>query len=100
MFNGSALTNALHVVMGLSIGRKDFTRTIGETVAMSGDNDCTGATAGSIVGAVIGLNAIPENWVEPFQGRMHIYLKEHPEYLQLESVCKRFETLAERFIAQ
>lgn len=98
MFNGSALTNALHVVMGLAIGGKDFTRTIGQTVAMSGDNDCTGATAGSILGAVIGREEIPAHWVEPFCGRMHIYLMEHPEYLEIESVCRRFERLAERFI--
>lgn len=97
MFNGSALTNALYVVMGLEIGKKDFTKTIGETVAMSGDNDCTGATAGSILGAVIGIGAIPEKWTEPFHGRMHIYLNEHSEYLPIENVCKRFEVLAERF---
>ncbi len=97
MFNGRALTNALHVVMGLMIGKKDFTKTIGETVAMSGDNDCTGATAGSILGAVIGLEKIPEHWIRPFQGRMHIYLKEMPEYLSLEDVCQRFEKLAHSF---
>lgn len=100
MFNGSALTNALHVVMGLDIGKKDFTRTIGETVAMSGDNDCTGATAGSILGAVIGKKAIPANWTAPFNGRMHIYLKEHPEYLDIEEVCGRFEVLAKKIILQ
>ena len=33
MFNGSAITNAIHVVMGLDIGKKDFTRTIGQTIA-------------------------------------------------------------------
>jgi ADP-ribosylglycohydrolase len=86
MFNGSALTNALHVVMGLAIGGKDFTKTIGETVAMSGDNDCTGATAGSIAGAVIGKDAIPPQWTEPFRGRMQIYLNEHPQY----RISKRF----------
>jgi ADP-ribosylglycohydrolase len=59
MFNGSAVTNAIHVVMGLDIGNKDFTKTVGETIAMSGDNDCTGATAGSILGAVIGKERIP-----------------------------------------
>ena len=73
MFNGSALTNAIHVVMGLKIGGGDFTKTIGETVAMSGDNDCTGATAGSILGAVIGIGNIPEHWIRPFHGRMHGY---------------------------
>lgn len=98
MFNGSALTNALHVVMGLQIGQKDFTKTIGETIAMSGDNDCTGATVGSVLGAVIGLKSIPEHWILPFQGRMHIYLKDMPEYLPLEEVCERFKVLACTFI--
>lgn len=95
MFNGSALTNALHVVMGLQVGGMDFTRTIGETVAMGGDNDCTGATAGSILGAVIGAQNIPPHWTEPFRGRMHVYLKEMPEYLDMEEVCRRFERLAQ-----
>lgn len=95
MFNGSALTNALHVVMGLEIGKKNFTRTIGQTVAMSGDNDCTGATAGSILGAVIGLDHIEPRWLRPFHGRMHVYLKEHAEYLDIEEVCQRFERLAQ-----
>lgn len=97
MFNGSAVTNAIHVVMGLMIGKKNFTRTIGETTAMSGDNDCTGATAGSILGAVIGRQNIPEHWVRPFHGRMHIYLKEMPEYLEIEDICRRLEALALRF---
>lgn len=97
MFNGSALTNALHVVMGLKIGQRDFTKTIGETVAMSGDNDCTGATAGSILGAVIGKNKIPDHWIRPFQGKIHSYLYELPEYLEIEEVCRRLEKLAYQF---
>lgn len=100
MFNGSALTNAIHVVMGLDIGNKDFTKTIGETIAMSGDNDCTGATAGSIVGAVIGKKNIPANWTDPFHGRMHIYLKNLPEYLEIEEICNRFGKLAELFVKE
>lgn len=100
MFNGSALTNAIHVVMGLDIGAKDFTKTIGETVAMSGDNDCTGATAGSIVGAVIGKKAIPSHWTDPFQERMHIYLKDMPEYLNIEEICVRYKKLAEKFVTE
>jgi ADP-ribosylglycohydrolase len=98
MFNGSALTNALHVIMGLQIGKKDFTRTISETIAMGGDNDCTGATAGSILGVIIGFNEIPDKWVKPFNGQMHIYLNELPEYLSIEDVCERFEVLAGKFM--
>ena len=37
--------------------RKDFTRTISVTVAMGLDNDCTAATAGSLLGAVLGTTA-------------------------------------------
>lgn len=97
MFIGSALTNALHVVMGLQIAGRDFTKAIGETIAMSGDNDCTGATAGSICGAVIGSNNIPDVWTNPFHGRMHVYLREFPEYVPIDDICKRFEVLAARF---
>lgn len=64
---------------------------------MSGDNDCTGATAGSIAGAIIGMKNIPKQWTEPFNGRMHIYLKHQPEYLEIEEVCQRLKNLAEKF---
>ncbi len=98
MFNGSALTNAVQVVAGLMIGQQDFTRVIGETVAMGGDNDCTGATAGSILGAVIGHDRIPAHWITPFQGRMQLYLKDMPDTLALNDICRRFEALALRTV--
>ena len=46
------VNNACLTVWGLTIGGRDVTRVIGETVAMGLDNDCTAATAGSLVGAV------------------------------------------------
>ena len=51
-----------------------------------------------ILGAVIGLDNIAPQWLEPFRGRMHIYLKEHPEYLDIEDVCQRFERRAKSFV--
>ena len=45
-------------------GGDDCTKVIGETVSMGHDNDCTGATAGSIFGAVYGASAIPEHWTQ------------------------------------
>lgn len=99
MFNGSATSTAVQVVAGLMIGGGDVTRTLGETVALGGDNDCTGATAGSIVGAVKGIDRVPENWTKPFQGRMHVYLNETPEYLCIDDVCARIEAVARRCMA-
>lgn len=68
------INNACLTIWGITIGGTDFTRVIGETVAMGMDNDCTAATAGSIVGAVVGKSGIPENWTANFNNTVHSYL--------------------------
>jgi ADP-ribosylglycohydrolase len=68
------INNACLTIFGITIGGVDFTKVIGETVAMGMDNDCTAATAGSIVGAVIGKEGIPEHWYMPFHNTIHSYL--------------------------
>jgi hypothetical protein len=50
------------------------TKVIGETVAMGLDNDCTAATAGSIVGAVVGRRGVPARWSRRFHNTVHSYL--------------------------
>lgn len=62
MLGGCAVNNALFVAFGLLIGGRDFSRVIGETAAIGFDNDCTGATSGSIVGTVLGKSNIPLHW--------------------------------------
>jgi ADP-ribosylglycohydrolase len=94
MFEGHAINNALFVVLGICIGGRDFTKVIGETVAMGMDNDCTGATSGSIVGAVIGKNNIPEHWYKPFRNQMQCYLHDCPEYLDIDELLNRFKAQA------
>jgi ADP-ribosylglycohydrolase len=95
MFEGHAINNALFVVLGICIGGRDFTKVIGETVAMGMDNDCTGATSGSIVGAVIGKKAIPEHWYKPFRNRMQCYFHDCPGYLDIDELLNRFIAQAE-----
>ncbi len=68
---------------------------------MSGDNDLYRPQLQEVLpGAVIGIDNIPENWTRPFNGRMHIYLKELPEYLDIEEVCDRFEVLAKKLVME
>ena len=90
MFEGHAVNNALYVIFGILIGGRDFTKVIGETVAMGFDNDCTGATAGSIVGAVIGKKNLPAYWYEPFQNRVECYFRSCPRYLDIDELETRF----------
>ncbi len=68
------IINACLTVWGITIGKTDFSRVIGETVAMGLDNDCTAATAGSIVGAVVGKKDIPPRWTRNFNNTIHSYL--------------------------
>jgi ADP-ribosylglycohydrolase len=64
------INNAAIVAMGLLWGERDFSRTIGLTVRAGLDTDCNGATAGSVLGAVLGAGGIPEHWTAPLADRL------------------------------
>lgn len=87
--------NACLTIFGLLLGKCDFTATIGMTVAMGLDNDCTAATAGSILGAVIGAHGIPEHWWKPFRNRTRTYLNGKPWFSNMDIVA-RFVAVARR----
>ena len=87
--------NACLTIFGLMIGGEDFTRCIGETVAMGYDNDCTAATVGSVFGAAYGAEAIPAYWHRPFNNTVLTYINGHPKF-DIGDVQKRFAALAEK----
>lgn len=87
--------NACLTIFGLMIGGGDFTRCIGETVAMGYDNDCTAATAGSIFGAAKGMSGVPEHWYARFNNKVLTYINGHPRF-DIDDVFRRFAALAEK----
>jgi ADP-ribosylglycohydrolase len=95
MSHAHTINNACLTVWGITIGKTDFTRVIGETVAMGVDNDCTAATAGSIVGAVIGKRGVPAKWYRRFDDTIHSYLLGRRRF-SIRDVLGRFETQANR----
>lgn len=88
-----AINNACLTIWGLTIGGRDVTRVIGETVAMGYDNDCTAATAGSIVGAVVGRSGVPEHWWKNFNNKSLSYLNGHPHFA-IDDLVDRFTVQA------
>ncbi len=64
------INNAMMVVMAVLLGRGDFTRTISIAVMAGLDTDCNGATAGSVLGAMLGASKLPATWVEPLGDRL------------------------------
>jgi ADP-ribosylglycohydrolase len=64
------INNAALVLLGLLYGGGDFERTIVLSVMGGLDTDCNGATAGSIVGAVLGAETLPGKWIDPLDDRV------------------------------
>ena len=86
--------NAALTVFGLFLGKGDFTATIANVIAMGLDNDCTGATVGSIIGAIVGAKAIPAHWTKPFNNKVRTYINGMPEF-EISDVVERFVKLAQ-----
>lgn len=97
-FNGMSrvhtINNACLTIFGLLIGGTDVTRVISETVAMGLDNDCTAATAGSIVGAIAGKKGIPEHWYKNFNNKVYSYMINREEF-RMDDLVDRFTRQAE-----
>lgn len=64
------ISNAMIVCIGLVYGQKDFEKSIGIAVLAAFDTDCNGATVGSIVGMILGADALPKKWVKPLNDQL------------------------------
>ena len=59
------ISNAEIVAIALLWGNHDFEKTICQAVMPGFDTDCNGATAGSVLGMILGAKALPAKWVAP-----------------------------------
>ena len=65
------INNACLVLMGLLHADGDFTKAISIAVMGGLDTDCNGATAGSVMGALLGAQGLPEKWTEPLNDTLY-----------------------------
>lgn len=63
-FNIDARVNAAYVVIGLLYGKGDFARTLDISTRCGQDSDCNPASAGGILGTMIGYSKIPDVWTK------------------------------------
>ena len=91
-FNHS-IPNAAIVLLGLLTGGGDFSKTICTTVMAGLDTDCTGATAGSIMGCALGTAAIPAHWTRPLHNTIRTELRGMHE-LKITEVAERMYGVA------
>jgi ADP-ribosylglycohydrolase len=64
-----SINNACLITAGLLWGAGDFTATVGLTVQGGWDTDSNGATAGSVIGTVLGADQLPRHFIEPLEDR-------------------------------
>ena len=63
------VNNGCLITAGLLWGEGDYAATVGLTVQGGWDTDSNGATAGSVVGTVLGAERLPAQFVEPLRDR-------------------------------
>jgi hypothetical protein len=63
-FNIDAKLNGAFVALGLLYGGKDFEKTIDIAARAGQDSDCNPASAGGILGVILGFKALPARWTE------------------------------------
>ncbi len=61
-FNIDAKINAAYIVLGLLYGGGDFTKTMEISTRAGQDSDCNPASAGGILGTLLGYDNIPAYW--------------------------------------
>ena len=63
-----AKLNAAYVVLGLLYGNGDFTQTMEISTRAGQDSDCNPASAGGVLGTMLGYDKIPEYWKKGLNG--------------------------------
>lgn len=89
------IPNAMLVAMALLWGECDFTRTIGLAVECGFDTDCNAATAGSVLGVLLGAKALPAQWIEPLADRLQTGVHGYPE-ASISDLARRTVALMKR----
>jgi len=72
------VANAQVVAVGLLYGEGDFGRAVSRAVGACFDTDCNGATVGSVMGMILGREALPHRWTDVLHDTLHTSLPEHP----------------------
>ena len=97
-FNIDAVINSAYIIIGLLYGGGDFFRTIDISTRCGHDSDCNPASAGGILGTILGFEGIPERWKQP------IYEVEDREFkytdISLNRACQMSYNQALQVIAK
>jgi ADP-ribosylglycohydrolase len=90
-----SINNACLITAGLLWGGGDFASTVGLTVQGGWDTDSNAATAGSVVGTVLGATKLPPHFIKPLQDRTRSAVFGY-DNSRISDLARRTINLAER----
>lgn len=94
-----AVLNGGAVILALLYGQGDFEKTICIATMAGWDSDCNPATAGAIVGCMIGARAIPPKWSEPIHNTYHNYsVKAYAERVKIDELASETALMGEKVV--
>lgn len=93
------INNAVIVLLGCLHARGSLERAICISVMGGLDTDCNGATAGSIMGALLGACAVPTKWTAPLNDTLHSSL-EGMNVNRISDLARRSMAMARRLAGQ
>lgn len=93
------INNAAIVLIGCLHAKGDLEKAMCIAVMGGLDTDCNGATAGSVMGALLGASAVPKKWVGPLKGELHSSI-EGMNVNQISDLVKRTVAVARRVRAE
>jgi len=88
------VNNAALVAAALLYGEGDYERSICNVVMGGWDTDSNGATVGSIIGTMLGKQALPAKWIAPLNNRIRSSLKGF-DHSSLDALAERTMRLAQ-----
>lgn len=91
------LNNAALVLVGCLHAKGDLGQALCIAVMGGLDTDCNGATAGSVMGALLGASGVPAKWTAPLQDELHSAL-EGMNVNRISDLAQRTSKVAERVL--
>ncbi|NQV42330.1 MAG: ADP-ribosylglycohydrolase family protein [Candidatus Marinimicrobia bacterium] len=88
------INNAALTVATLLKGQGDYEKTITNAVMGGWDTDCNGATSGSIIGVLVGAQALPSKWIDPLKNQVRSSLGGF-DNSKFSDLAKRTQSIAE-----